>query len=389
VSVFHASVDVNAGHAGLFIERLPLWQGVQGAPGIRHVFPFRLGCETGLGLIRQTTDQWIVDKVIEAYASDEYELVTAPPGSSDWANYLGDRYFEAIVAALDDTLPESVLEIGSGSLYLAERMLERFGSRRYTAVDPALESASGRIEVIGDYFPSAALSGRKYQLVFSLRCLEHVPDPVSFLRGIGEVLEPGGKVVLIYPDCGPALSRGDLNVLLHEHLSYFTHSTSRRIAERCGFRVDSLESKGEAFCLVLSKGDAGTSGDKPATVADEEAFLARAVEAFERNLAEKERLLRSRLEAGERVAFHGATNGLNNFLFLTGLAESFQVGIFDGDATKAGKYLPACREPIRHASVPAYRDSDLLVVSAVTFYEPIRRFACVEQGLSEDRILAL
>ena len=50
--------------------------------------------------------------------------------------------------------------------------------------------------------------------------------------------------------------------------------------------------------------------------------------------------------------FHGATNGLNNFLHLARLADTPNIVVFDGDESKAGRFLPACPNPIRAVDDP-------------------------------------
>ena len=95
--------------------------------------------------------------------------------------------------------------------------------------------------------------GRSFDLVLAFNCLEHVPDPAAFLRAIGARLLPEGKVVFIFPDCEKQLRRGDLNALVHEHISYFTEASAREIMLESGFTIDALESRHDTLFVALSK----------------------------------------------------------------------------------------------------------------------------------------
>lgn len=67
--------------------------------------------------------------------------------------------------------------------------------------------------------------------------LEHVPDPIQFLKQINSLLRPGGKLILTTPDSGSRLARSkNWHALLpDEHLYYYTRATIRMILRSAGF----------------------------------------------------------------------------------------------------------------------------------------------------------
>ena len=188
------------------------------------------------------------------------------------------------------------------------------------------------------------------------------------------------------PGVEAQLRRGDLNALLHEHLSYFTAASSGRTASLAGFDVVSLHSVNDIFTLVLAAG----SGNLVTSEADGESGLLLQSAAMYRNLlTNTANKIRRCLQLGELVAFHGATQGLNSFLALTGLGSHPGIRLYDGDVSKEGLYLPACATPIQVSTDASYTQNSLLVISAMSFYDQIRQFAIDKGGFDPSHLLPL
>lgn len=369
----------------LSIEELPLWQGVRRQPGPPVRLPFRLGLAEP-GPIRQTTEAEVVERVLASYAGDEYSFLTKPPGSSAWANSLGDTKAAHVLGNWSGPPPRAVLEVGAGSTYVAEKLRPAFGGAAYTIVDPALREAEAPVELVRDYFPCAALEGRRFDLIIGFNCLEHVPDPVGFLRVAGRALAPGGRVLMTYPDAEINMVEGDINALMHEHLNYFTESSSLWAFQAAGLVPERLDRHEGALIAVLTR---RPDLPPPAGELREETLLRHAAETLDALFRTCGADVARRLDQGESVAFHGATNGLNSFLSLTGLGAHPRIRIYDGDDTKVGMFLPTCPHPIASSADPAYASHHVVYVSAVTFLRPILRFAAEVHGLPADRLKPL
>ena len=139
-----------------------------------------------------------------------------------------------------------VLEIGCGSGAFLDAV------RPYVAqlqgVEPDRESRTwiaGRLglSVVSEL---AALRPEEetFDLVVMFHVLEHLPDPVAFLRSLPELLRAGGKAVIEVPN------RDDALVSLYEilayqrfyyqkaHLLYFSPDTLKRTLDRSGFGAE-------------------------------------------------------------------------------------------------------------------------------------------------------
>jgi SAM-dependent methyltransferase len=114
----------------------------------------------------------------------------------------------AFYPLMDEMIPSNpgatrALEIGCGAGHLL-KILGRAGWQVEGVEwdEKAAEIArqtSGRRVMVGD-FENAALPLVTYDLVVLQHVLEHLPDTRGCLRKIAEILAPGGRVVLAYPN---------------------------------------------------------------------------------------------------------------------------------------------------------------------------------------------
>lgn len=368
----------------------PFWQGVQSTPGIRKKFPFRLTAEPGQP-IRQSSGPAVVQEVVDTYKSDEYGFMTPPPGWGNWADELGDqvvRDMKHLLSTLKNFQPRRIIEVGAGTTYIARQLYDYFHPERYTLIDPSLREASPEFTIIRDYFPHPQLDGQKFDLVLAFNTLEHVPDPIAFLRDLRNATNPAGYIVLIYPDTERQLLSGDPNVLIHEHLSYFTKRSTQAVADQAGLTILNMASVNDTLAVLLSpKNDHQQAS--PAIAVDERQLLEQCARSFENNIYKTMELVNDRLARGDRVGFHGATNALNIFLLLSGIANHPLINIYDGDKSKIGKFLPVSGTPVRAATDPTYPANAIMIVSAMSYYAGISTFALITHGIPLERMISM
>lgn len=155
---------------------------------------------------------------------------------------LAERYGNDFIGFIRETIDHSanrlqtVTEIGAGGCYIL-RELGKLGLQA-TAIDPspatALKGKEYGINVIPEFYPPTRglpLS----DLIIHYDVLEHIPDPIAFLRHHRSNLTPEGMIVFAVPDCTPYIAKGDISMILHEHLNYFNQHSLDNVVRAAGF----------------------------------------------------------------------------------------------------------------------------------------------------------
>jgi SAM-dependent methyltransferase len=366
----------------IIFPELPLWRGLQEYPGNIEVKPFTLKYMPEFP-IYQSSNNVVLDAVVDAYSDNDYQYITPPPGNGDWSNSLGDECFKSVLRILGDKRPTSILEIGAGSLYIAKKIINAYEVDTYTIVDPSLRESHPLISVLREYFPVAMIKDEKYDLVLAFNCIEHSDNVLGFLEAAKQQLFDDGVLIMTFPDCKRQLDRGDLNVLLHEHLIYFTVETATSLFQNAGFYIESIDSKNDTFtvCLSLKK--------QSNKIYSSEIFLDEYADKFIDNFDKMDSKIKKLLSEEKLIGFHGATNGLNNFLFLSNLFSESNIKIYDSDGSKLNLFLPASESEIKHPSDYSYQKCDAIFVSAMSFWRDVESDAINKYGLDPKKLFPL
>ncbi len=188
----------------------------------------------------------------------------------------------------------------------------------------------------------------KADLLIVRYLLEHAHAPRCFLRALGRLLAPGGRLVIEVPDCSKFIEACDYNSIWEEHVCYYSSRTMTDFVRRNGFcevevlvyeypLEDSLVAIVEAAAEPFPAGHSVleqelTSGRRFAGEFD--AIRMRYRSHFE-----------SLQKAGKRIALFGAGHFAAMFLNVFGLNESVDC-VIDDNPHKQGLAMPGSRVPI-------------------------------------------
>lgn len=100
----------------------------------------------------------------------------------------------------------------------------------------------------------------RFQAIMSHFVIEHVPEPVAFLKVLHDLLAPEGRLLLSMPDV--AANPGDMAVA--DHVNHFSIPSLKRAFSLAGFSVDNIDTEvfPGAFFVVAKRAD----GSVPLTV---------------------------------------------------------------------------------------------------------------------------
>jgi 2-polyprenyl-3-methyl-5-hydroxy-6-metoxy-1,4-benzoquinol methylase len=150
-----------------------------------------------------------------------------------------------------------LLEIGCGPGYLLDEA-RRAGIAAVVGVDPnpwAVEEARRRGLEVHAGSIEAVPPGRAFDAAVMLDLLEHVSDPLPFLRRVRERLRPGGRVLIMTPNIRSVLARVSgrrwVSFKIPEHVHYYSPRSVRRLLEGSGFEVISIRGSGQYVTVAF------------------------------------------------------------------------------------------------------------------------------------------
>jgi SAM-dependent methyltransferase len=185
--------------------------------------------------------------------------------------------------------------------------------------------------------------------------LAHIPDPNGFLRGVRDVLKPGGLAVVEVPYVKDLIDHCEFDTIYHEHLCYFSLAALVRLFARNGLTVTDVERvpiHGGSLRLFAAESDQ-VGPRVAALLADEEAWgvdtpfpYREFADRVGRVRAELRELLGRLTAAGLRIAAYGASAKGCTLLNFCGIGRETLDFVADRSPAKQGRYTPGTRLPI-------------------------------------------
>jgi SAM-dependent methyltransferase len=149
------------------------------------------------------------------------------------ADYLGQKYGLA--------RDGYVVDVGCGDGRFLKAIARLWPGCRGLGVDPALRQdevhADGRVRLVKGVFEPSQLEAAP-SLVVCRHVLEHMPDPVGFLRRLRRAIDarPGVPFFAEVPDLGWILEHRAFWDFCYEHCNYFSETSLREAFARAGFQ---------------------------------------------------------------------------------------------------------------------------------------------------------
>ena len=146
----------------------------------------------------------------------------------------------------------SLLEIGCAFGTFLELVNNTGKFDRVTGVEPtpglAATCRSKGIEVIEETVENIKLEEQeKYSVVANFEVLEHLGNPISFIKKCRSFLKPDGILIFTCPN-GKGFDfeilGSDCNSVDHEHLNYFNPYSIKILLKNCGFEVLEVQTPG-------------------------------------------------------------------------------------------------------------------------------------------------
>lgn len=320
-------------------------------------FPLRVMVCDACWLV-QTEDYAQADELFSA----DYAYFSST--SASWLAHAA-RYAAKMIEMLNLDQNSFVLEIAANDGYLLKNFVA--AGIPCLGIEPTASTAAAAekqgIPIWREFFSEAlgqrlAAEGKRADLIVGNNVYAHVPDINDFTRGLKAALKPGGTITLEFPHLMQLIEQCQFDTIYHEHFSYLSLFTVKRIFESAGLRifdVEQLPTHGGSLRIYGCHADDGRKESQAvATLLAEEARRGlQALEPYQNFQARAERIkddllsfLIEQKRAGKKVAAYGAAAKGNTLLNYAGVKPDLLPFVCDAAPAKQGKFLPGSHIPI-------------------------------------------
>jgi len=338
------------------------------------------------------------------------------------------NYVEMITGRFGLTAQHQVIEVASNDGYLLRWFVEK--GIPVLGVEPSAGVAKAalaqgiptRIQFFGEGTArQLAAEGQQADLIIGNNVLAHVPNVNDFVAGLQLLLKPGGVLTMEFHHVLRLIEENQFDTIYHEHFSYFSFTTARKVFEQHGlalFDVEEIPVTGGSLRIYGCHADDPSRPIGPrvgALLAKEEAAGLTRLETYtafsERVQAIKRNLLAFLIDAkeqGKSLIGYGAAAKGNTLLNYCGVGTDFLDYVVDRSPYKQGLYLPGTHIPIVHpdriretrpdyvlmlpwnikaeimeqlAYIGAWGGKFLALIPGVKIYDPVDRYAPVEAAV--------
>ena len=284
--------------------------------------------------------------------------------SSGWLAH-ATRYAVKMIKELQLSKDSMVVEVASNDGYLLKNFVA--AGVPCLGIEPTKSTADAAeklgIPVLHEFFgerlgKQLALQGRQADLIVGNNVYAHVPDINDFTRGLKAALKEGGTITLEFPHLMRLIEHTQFDTVYHEHFSYLSLYTVKRIFNVARLRilnVEQLPTHGGSLRIygcheqdsrqtspavdALLKEETRRDLQKLITYNDFQARADTIKDNFLIFLIEQKRL-------GKKVAAYGAAAKGNTLLNYAGVKPDLLPFICDAAVPKQGKLMPGSHIPI-------------------------------------------
>lgn len=260
---------------------------------------------------------------------------------------------------------DSVIEVGSGDGYQLS-CFQKLGAKVLgfePSADLTRKSLKSGIPVVQCLFDSdSALkiprAMQPVQVVLLTYTFDHLPEPVSFLQTIRDILDPERGVLIIeVHDLQRIIERREICLFEQEHTIYLNILTMKRLLQKVGFKllstklVPEVERRGNSLLVAASTKESKYQPDlfinhEAVASMDEWSTYVTFVKAVQKSLSRLREYVHNRNKAGKRLAGYGAGGRGVMTLAMAGLSSSDISYLCDRNQSLHGLYTPRSHIPV-------------------------------------------
>lgn len=310
--------------------------------------------------------------------------------SDSWLEH-AKTYTDMIVERLRLGPQSQVMELASNDGYLLQYFVQKgipaLGVEPAENVAVAAEQRGVRtiVKFFGRETAKEIVEAYGYRdLIIGNNVLAQVPDINDFVAGMRIALKAEGVITMEFPHLMRLMSENQFDTIYHEHFSYFSLLTARKIFERHRitlFDVEELPTHGGSLRIY---GRHANDPTKPITERATELLAREKAAGFETlncylDFAEQVKETKRKLlefligvkRRGKTVVGYGAPGKGNTLLNYCGIRTDFIDYTVDRNPYKQGKFLPGTHIPIYDPQRISQTKPDYLLILPWNFKDEI------------------
>ena len=287
--------------------------------------------------------------------------------SDSWVEH-ARRYAEQMISRFKLGPSSKVMEIASNDGYLLQHF--KHAGVPCLGIEPAANVAKAAVEkgiptTVQFFGEKTALAiAREHgqpDLLLGNNVLAHVPDINDFVKGMKRLLKDDGVITMEFPHLQRLIEENQFDTIYHEHFSYLSFGTVRRIFRQHGlelFDVEELPTHGGSLRIyarhaadvkhpVTAQVDALIERERSLGYEDLGMYARFGDQVKETKRALLDFLIAAK-RAGKRIVGYGAPGKGNTLLNYCGIRQDFLDFTVDRSPHKYGRYTPGTHIPILH-----------------------------------------
>lgn len=252
--------------------------------------------------------------------------------SSDYREFMlkSSDYIKGVL----DLTSKTVVEIGCGDGFFLDKFSKNSKCIGFEPSDESIEAKNKGLEIVNDYYHHDYLYPIEADMIILRQVLEHLPDPLNFIKSFSENLLSRTGEGLLYievPNSKKTRNLSRFPDFYYEHYTYFTIKSLVFIMESCGFDVIEVKEdfNGEVISALMIRNN--TSHDK------------NLLEEARSNAKEN---IEGMLSCNQDIVGWGAAGNGASFLSLCNIDSSKIKYIVDSDIRKQGSFIPGTAQEV-------------------------------------------
>ena len=301
--------------------------------------------------------------------------------SSTWLQH-AKNYVNMMIKKNNVDEEDLVIEIASNDGYLLQFFKEK--NIPILGIEPAINIAKVAkekgIPTITKFFGVNTANelkkeGKLADLIIANNVLAHVPDLNDFVKGLKILLKPTGVITVEFPHILQLIQKNQFDTIYHEHFSYFSLFTARKIFsfhELTIFDVEEIPTHGGSLRIYIKHlecGDISINERVYILLEKEKRHKLENISTytdFMKNVEELKKKIQEFFNyaknSGKKIVCYGAAAKGNTLLNYCKIDKNFIDYAVDQNPYKQGLFLPGTHIPIKNPSEIQKTKPDYLVI---------------------------